>query len=77
MKKPTFKKGDRVICINDSGSANILKINRLYIIEGDSFYFNDFEFITLKNTGSFFNVNRFKKITEDRKQKLKKIYENR
>lgn len=73
IKKPTFKKGDKVICIDDSGSANILKKGETYIIENNTFYVNNYEFVTMKNTGSFFNVDRFKNLKTERKEKLKKI----
>jgi hypothetical protein len=76
--KSTFKKGEKVICIRDVGSANTLKIGNLYTVKEESFYYEGLECVSIENIGSgnFFYVTRFKNINKERKIKLKKINES-
>jgi len=66
-----FKVGNRIVCINNEGYENHLKINESYIIQ--KIITKTGLIILLNHEKCAFGIYRFISVVEQRKQKLEKI----
>ena len=65
-----FKIGDRVVCVNDNYYDDILKKDKIYIIDNLN---SDGSMVSLYNLNDYFFARRFILLKEYRKEKLEKI----
>jgi hypothetical protein len=68
-----FKKGDKVVCIDNIDTEKSLKIHDVYTIEDFHQFFN-MDFISLNNIKyPIFTINKFILLEEFRRLKIEKI----
>ena len=69
-----FKKGDRIVCVNDEQSNNKLIKGNTYIVEKTIVMsYDGLLYIVLENLYYEFFADRFINLKDQRKQKLTKI----